>query len=121
MSRKSHHPPEPETTETEPLAGAAAEAQLEPSPDGQPDPAGQAKISAAGGQHAAGDLVSELGALPAIGALDGIRANAQAGYYKTVPAEQLVADLEGLTFETEEQQAVHRALIERARGGSFSA
>jgi len=119
MTRKSHHTTEPETTE--PATSAAEHAGLEPGPAGQPDPMAQAKISMAGGRSGSGDLVSELGALPSIGALDGIRANAQTGYYKTVPAAQLVADLEALVFDTDEQKAVRDALIERAKSGSFSA
>jgi hypothetical protein len=105
---------------TEPAASAAEQANLKPGPDGQPDPAGQAKISAAGGQRGRGDLVTELGALPPIAALDGVRANAKAGYYATVPTADLVADLEGVTFEDEEHAKVRDALVERVKGGAFS-
>jgi hypothetical protein len=119
-NKHRHQSTEPETT-PDAEAGAAASADLKPTADGQSDPAAQAKISTQGGLRAGGgDLVAELGALPAIGALDGIRANAQTGYYKTVPAAQLVADLEGLTFETDDQTAVRDALIERAKSGTFS-
>jgi hypothetical protein len=118
---KHRHQTDPETTSTpDAEAGAAASADLKPTADGQSDPAAQAKISTQGGIRGGGDLSAELGALPPIGALDGIRANAQTGYYKTVPAAQLVADLEGLTFETDDQTAVRDALIERAKGGTFS-
>jgi hypothetical protein len=120
MTKNRHH-----TSETEnvpPAASAAEQAGLEETPDGQSDPAAQAKISAAAGQRGThGDLVSGLAGLPAIGALDGIRSNAQAGYYKTVPAEQLVTDLEGLTLEDEAHKAARDKLIEQARSGAFSA
>ena len=126
MSKNRHQSTEPETTSgtsgtDAELKGAAASADLEPAAGSVTDPAAQAKISAQGGLRAGGgDLLAELGALPPIGALDGLRANAQAGYYRSVPAAQLVADLEGLTFETPEQTAVRDALIERARSGTFS-
>lgn len=121
MSKHRHQSTEPETTSDADLQGAAASANLQPTEDGQSDPAAQSKISAQGGlRSGGGDLLAELGALPQIGALDGIRANAQAGYYRTVPAAQLVADLEGLTFESDEQTAVRDALIERAKSGTFS-
>jgi len=124
MSNKHRHQTEPETTSgtgsDADLQGAAASANLQPGEDGQSDPAAQAKISVQGGLRGGGDLLAELGALPPIGALDGLRANAQAGYYKSVPAAQLVADLEGLTFESDEQTAVRDALIERAKSGTFS-
>lgn len=117
--------PEPETPEPENVRGvdtapsATAAADLEPGPQGT-DPAAQSKISGIAGVRSSGDLASELGSLPAISALDGIKSNAAAGYYKTVPAEQLVADLQALTFENEEHVAVRDALVERARGGAFS-
>ena len=86
----------------------------EPGPPGQPDP----KL----GQRArSGDLVSELGALPPLPALEGVRANAAAGYYKTRPADDLVVDLEGVSFESDEHGKVRDALVERAKGGAFSA
>ena len=119
MSKHSKHS-EPETTTPQDDGTVAAAADAQPAADGQPDPAAQAKISAAAGARSGGDLLAELGALPAIGALDGIKANAQAGYYRTVPAEHLVTDLQALTFENEEHGKVRDALVERARGGAFS-
>lgn len=113
-----------ETTEpdnTKPAASAAEQAHLEKGGDGQPDPAAQAKISAAAGQRGRGDLATELGALPNVAALDGVRANAAAGYYKTRPADELVADLQGVQLESEEHQKIRDALVERAKGGAFSA
>lgn len=119
MSKHKSHTTEPDTTE--PATSAADQADLKETPDGQPDPAAQAKISAAGGQRGRGDLVSELGSLPPLPALDGIRSNASAGYYKTRPADELVADLQGLAFENDEHGKVRDALVERAKGGAFSA
>ena len=117
---KNRHTSESENVP--PAASAAEQANLEPTPEGQSDPAAQAKISVAAGQRGThGDLVSGLAGLPAIGALDGIRANAQAGYYKTVPAEQLVTDLEALSFESDEHTAARDKLVEQARSGAFSA
>lgn len=143
MSRNRHQSTEPETTLSDeeipgvttpvdpppgahetPSAGKAApdaapSADLKPTPSGQSDPLAQAKISGQAGLRG-GSLLAELNALPPIGALEGIRANAQGGYYRTVPAAQLVTDLEGLTFETPEQTAIRDALIERAKGGAYS-
>lgn len=118
MTKHRSNTTEPDTTEN--AASATEQANLKSSGD-QPDPAAQAKISAAAGQRGLGDLTSELGALPPLPALEGIRANAQAGYYKSVPADQLVADLQGVHFENEEHAKVRDALVERVRGGAFSA
>jgi hypothetical protein len=98
---------------------AAESADLKPGPGGAPDPAAQAKISAQAGVSS-GDLASELGALPNIAALEGIKANARAGYYRGVPAEELARDLSGLTFESDEHSKIRDALVERAKGGAFS-
>lgn len=118
MTRNRSTTTEPDTTD--PAASATEQANLKGSGD-QPDPAAQAKISTAAGQRGLGDLLSELGALPPLPALEGIRANAQSGYYKTVPAEQLVTDLQGVHFENDEHGKVRDALIERVKGGAFSA
>lgn len=120
MTKNRHHT---ETDNVQAPAGSAAEqANLEPSPAGQSDPAAQAKISTTAGQRGTrGDLVGGLAGLPQVAALEGIRSNAQAGYYATVPAAQLVADLEAVTFEDAEHTAARDKLIEQARAGSFSA
>jgi len=140
MSRSKHHDTTETKTETEsPAAGegappaaapadavppaatqsAAESANLKSPEGGGTDPAAQAKISAQAGIKS-GDLASELGALPNIPALDGIKANARAGYYKSVPAEQLAADLGAVSFESEEHAKIRDALVERAKGGAFS-
>lgn len=126
MTRK-HPQSEHDTTTTEPgpdapaaaLPQVEAEAQKK-ADEGKPDPLAQARISAAAGNRGSGDLLAELGALPQVSQLDGIKANAQAGYYRTVPAEQLAADLQALQFEDEGAGKVRDALVERARGGAFS-
>lgn len=118
MTRNRQHP-ESETTNVP--TSAAEQAGVEQDPPGQPDPMGQAKISAAGGQRAGGgDLLAELGALPQVSQLDAIKANAQGGYYRTVPSERLAADLQALQFDDEGAVKVRDALVERARGGAFS-
>ncbi len=98
---------------------AAESADLKPGPGGAPDPAAQAKISAQAGVGT-GDLFSELGALPSIPALEGIKANARAGYYKSVPADELARDLSGVNFESDEHSKIRDALVQRAKGGAFS-
>lgn len=98
---------------------AGESANLKRGPGGAPDPAAQAKISAQAGVGT-GDLFSELSALPAIPALEGIKANARAGYYESVPSEHLVADLSGVSFESAEHTKIRDALVERAKGGAFS-
>lgn len=94
-------------------------ANLKRGPGGAPDPLAQQKISAQAGVGT-GDLFSELGALPAIPALDGLKSNARAGYYKSVPTDELVRDLSGVSFESEEHTKIRDALVERAKGGAFS-
>lgn len=111
--------PEAPAAAAAPLAHAEAEAQKK-ADEGKPDPMAQAKISAAAGTRGSGDLLAELGALPQVSQLDGIKANAQAGYYRTVPAEQLASDLQALQFEDAAHGQVRDALVERARGGAFS-
>lgn len=116
-------PREPDAGPDAPPAAALPQVEAEAqkkADEGKPDPLAQARISAAAGNRGSGDLLSELGALPQVSQLDGIRANAQAGYYRTVPAEQLATDLQGLQFEDEGAAKVRDALVERARGGAFS-
>lgn len=67
-------------------------------------------------KHAApASLSAELGALPPVAGLDAIQANAAAGYYTGAPAGHLLADLAGLSYETDEHRALLAALIDRAK------
>lgn len=79
----------------------------DPAPPDAPDAPERSRI--------ARDLSTELGALPPCAGLDAIKANAAAGYYETAPPAALVADLESLAYETDEDKAVLGAIIERAK------
>lgn len=98
---------------------AAVQAEVQAAADaGKPDPLAQSKISGAAGAH--GDLVTELSKLPPIAALDGLKANAAAGYYRGVPKDELIATLKGLPFEDESARVQRDWLVQRAESGEFS-
>ena len=108
------------TSEGEPASPlAAVEAEVQAKADeGKPDPFAQSKISGAAG--VTGDLVTALGNLPQIAALDGIKAAAASGYYRTVPKDELLAQLRGLPFEDETGKVQRDWLVQRAESGEFS-
>jgi outer membrane biosynthesis protein TonB len=98
---------------------AAVQAEVQAAADaGHPDPLAQIKISGAAGAH--GDLVTELSKLPPIAALDGLKANAAAGYFRGVPKDELIATLKGLPFEDESARVQRDWLVQRAESGEFS-
>lgn len=118
-------PPAPEAPPAEAPAAqpstplAAVQAEVQAAADaGHPDPLAQMKISGAAGMH--GDLGTELSKLPPIAALDGLKANAAAGYYRGVPKDELVATLKGLPFEDESARVQRDWLVQRAESGEFS-
>jgi hypothetical protein len=109
-------PPEPAAAAAPtPLAHAEADAQKK-ADEGQPDPLAQSKITGAAGAH--GDLASELAKLPAIPALDGLKANA--AYYRTVGKDELISALKGLPFVDEGARTQRDWLVQRAESGEFS-
>jgi|SRR5690349_22731611 len=120
--RRSHKSPPNDPTETagapppgDPGANARAKAKAD---DGHPDPLAQIHLAAKGGPSG---LVAALNDLPNIPALDGLRANANAGYYRTAPTEELVKALEGLPLPRENAQALaaRDAIVARAKAGEF--
>jgi hypothetical protein len=67
-----------------------------------------------------GDLVRELGALPATNDVIAIQSNAGAGYYADKP-EHLAADLCALSFSEAADATAAEALAARAAAGEFNA
>ena len=112
-------PSEPEKTEP---SGSAREQAEKAAKEGHPDPLAQIKISGeAGALGGASSLTTELGKLPAIPALDSLKANAASGYYGTVPAKELADALRALPLDAASEDArAHRdALVKRAEAGAF--
>lgn len=122
--KKAAAEPAPEAPSAEapaqpPTQLAAVQAEVQAAADaGQPDPLAQMKISGATGAH--GSLSQELAKLPPIAALDGLKANAAAGYYRGVGKEELIATLKGLPFEDESARVQRDWLVQRAESGEFS-
>lgn len=111
---------EPLVPAGEPVSPLVAAADALPTAEGHPDPHAQSKITGAAGAVDRGNLVAALARLPLVSQLSGLRANAQAGFYGTVPPAELVSALRAVKLEDEEARTTLDTIIVRAEQGEFS-